>query len=493
MKFSLAQWFWLGILRLILIKVRRIQARLEGDTMTTSLCGDEMTRSSFAPIAGRSRPGAALCALFATAVWLSPFSIANARADEADQANPADQGTEVAQYYTIEVPSRRDMVERGKTVVQRPRPDYLPLGVRAGSFIIRPRMAVRETFTDNVFSSNSSEKSDFITRFVPSVSVSSDWNNHSLSAFANANIGRHRKYSFEDYEDYTLGASGRLDVRRSTNIRARVETRRRHETRDSPDDTGGRTPTEFDVHIGQIEGYQRFNRLNFTLGVGVERYDFHNSTTRDRDEYTTFLRTGYEVIQNYEAFLRLAYNIRDYDAGSDSNGLDHDSHGYEAVAGIKIDFGGITFGDFFLGYRKQEYDASVFNSSDGPVIGAEITWNVTPLTTLVGTITGQLQESTLSDGMGGFASGSFNTTFGLNAQHELLRNLILQGDLRYSNNDYKGIDRTDDTYFAGLSANYLMNRNFYLQGGLGHRQRESNISGSGYKENVVYLRLQAQY
>jgi hypothetical protein len=389
------------------------------------------------------------------------------------------------------------MDKRGKTVVQRWRPQYAPLGVRAGSFVIHPSLTIAEIYSDNIFRTSTSETSDFVTRFIPRVRVSSDWNNHSLSAVASGNIGRYQDNSFEDYEDYTLGVGGRLDVRRGTNVKARLRTRRRHEDRSSPDDAGGRHPTEYDVHSAELEGFHRLNRLNFTLGFGLDQYDFEDSSTgvgtinnddRDRDVITTFLRVGYQVIPNFEAFLRMTYNNRDYRDGMDDAMVDRDSDGYEAVAGVRIDFGGITFGDFFLGYRKQMYESATLNDVGGPSVGADITWNVTPLTTFVGSISREIRETT-----SGGASGSFFTTVAVNAQHELLRNLILEGDLSYSNNDFRGTSRSDDFLRGGLSANYLMNRYFSVRGGYEYRERESNIVGADYTENVVFVRLLAQY
>jgi hypothetical protein len=438
----------------------------------------------------------------AAAVWLAPGTAGKAWAQEADEAKSSDSGTQIAQYYGIEVPQRRNMVRRGKTVLERWRPDYIALGVRAGSFIIRPGIDVQETYSDNIFRTPAMEEADFITRFMPRVSASSDWNNHSLSVFGRGDIGRYKDNSFEDYEDYTFGARGRLDVLRSTNVKARLETKKRHEDRSSPDDAGGRHPTEYYAHIGQLEGYHRLNRLNFTLGAGVERFDFKDSSTglatinnddRDRDEYEVSLRVGYEVISNYEAFVRATYNIRDYDAGMDDSGIDRDSDGYEAVAGIKVDFGGITFGNFFVGYRRQSYESPLFNASGGPVVGADITWNVTPLTTILGSIKREIRESTTGDGFGSFASGSFYTNGEISAQHELLRNLILEAQLGLSNNDFKGISRSDDLFYGGVSANYLLTRNFALRGGYRYRSRDSDVAGSDYNENVVFVRLQASY
>lgn len=462
-----------------------------------SLCGGNVKRSSSAPFPEQLRSGTAFCAALSLAVWLCPFSAAYGGNDELEQS-PA----QLAQSG-IEVPSRVVTVQRGRTVLERERPELDPLGIRVGSFILSPSLSVHQEYNDNIFATETDTESDFITRILPELSLRSDWNNHSLAFFGSGNIGRYWDNSAEDFEDFNVGTSGRLDVRRDTWVRARAEYQDRHEERSSPDDVGGDEPTEYNVSIGRLEGFHRLNRLSFTLGGAIERFDFDdvgtslgttiNNDDRDRDEYEASLRVGYELVPSYEAFVRGAYLIRDYDSGTDDAGRDRDSDGFEVVAGVSIDFGGITFGDFFAGYRQQEYDDPTLDKVSGPVVGADITWNVTPLTTFIGTVSREIRESTTGDGMGNFASGRFFTTVGVSAQHELLRNLLLGADVSYSNDDFKGIDRSDDIYRFGLDANYMMFRNLYLRGGYRFRSRDSEFAGADFAENIVFIRLQAQY
>ncbi len=200
---------------------------------------------------------------------------------------------------------------------------------------------------------------------------------------------------------------------------------------------------------------------------------------------------------DYEAFVRAAYSEVNYYDELDSAGKDRDNQGYEVVAGVAVDFGGILFGDFFAGYMRREYDTDtgVGNLPKvlGPTVGADITWNVTPLTTFIGTIKREIRESTTGDGMGSFASGRFVTTAGVSAQHELLRNLLLGANVSYSDDDYKGIDRNDNVLQFGLNANYMMHRNLYLRAGYKYRAKDSDVAGADYVENVVFVRLQVQY
>jgi hypothetical protein len=461
-----------------------------------------MGRSGAFRLGGRCGSGAALSVAVLLAAWGVPFAPAYGN-DGTDgvQVSEGPQPPEQVAQAAIEVPSRITTVPRGQTVEERRRPDLDPLGVPVGTFVLFPSISLEEQYSDNIFATEDGTIDDFITRILPRATLRSNWNNHSLSIFGSGDIGRYADNGAEDYEDYTAGANGRFTILRDTWLQGRAEYQQRHEDRGSPDDVGGVEPTVYNAMLTQLTGFHRLNRLNFTLSGTVERLDFDdvatggggtiNNDDRDRYEMETSLRVGYEVVPNYEAFVRGGYLKRTYDDISDA-GLDRDNDGYEIVAGISVDFGGITFGDFFAGYRTQEYDDPMLKSVSGPSVGGEITWNVTPLTTIIGTLSRTIEESTNGDGMGNFASGRFLTAAAVSAQHELRRNLILGANIGYQNDDYEGISRTDETLRFGINANYMMYRNLYIRGGYSVRSRDAEL-GTDYVENVVFVRLQAQY
>jgi hypothetical protein len=414
-----------------------------------------------------------------------------------NQADASLDDTAQLAARAYEVPKRDVEVPRGETVTGRKRPELDPLGVRAGTFFIYPKLELEESYSDNIFADEDDEESDFITRILPSLRIDSDWANHALSLEGGADVGRYLDNTDEDFEDFHFGASGRVDVRRSTNVRARVRYQALHEDRGSPEDVNGVEPTEFDIFSGDVRGFHNFGRVNVTLGGTFDRYDFDdvattgppiNNDDRDRDEVEGSLRVGYEIVPEYEAFIRGAYNFRDYDSGLDDSGVNRDSDGFEVVVGLEADFGGIVFGDFFAGYKSQNFDDASLNTVDGPLVGADITWNVTPLTTIVGTASRLIRETTQAG-----VSGRFLTTVGLSADHELLRNLLLGADVSVSHDDFEGIDRTDLIYQAGVNAKYMLNRYFYVSGGYDLRMRDGDSSADDFTENIFFIRLRAQY
>lgn len=385
--------------------------------------------------------------------------------------------------------------ERGETVLTRRRPEYDPIGVRMGGFMLYPELGLQQSYNSNIFATSSNEQSDFITSVEPSLDLRSNWNNHALNLHADSQVVSYWDNDDENYTDYTLSADGRIDVLRDLRLFAGAGYQIRHEPRSSPDNQGGTEPTEYSVTGANLGAEKDFNRLSFRLDGKTERYEYDNVRTsagtvidqsgRDRDQHEIGLRTSYEIAPLRKVYLITNVNTRDYDTLT--GGFNRDSDGYLVGAGTQYDLTGLVFLDAYAGYRSQDYSDSRLREMSGWASGIKVTWNVTPLTTVTGTLDRDIQETTQAN-----ASGYFQTKAELRVDHELLRNLILTASLGYQNDDFQGISRDDDYTLAGLGAKYLINRNFTLSGGYGYRSRDSNVTGGDFDENVVMVRLGAQ-
>ena len=433
-------------------------------------------------------PGLILGDVFATDLEPTPY---------------VDEAVQIAQGVTTYERRRRllDRPGRGDSVRGRARPQFDPLGVRLGAFVLLPTLAVQEQYETNIFAQQNNEEDDFLTRILPNVVLRSDWNNHLLQFEGGGDVGRYADNSDENYEDYFIGASGRLDILRTTALSLRTRYRRLHESRESPDDVGAGAadePTELDSYSANAALSHDFGRFNATLGGSFLRLHFDDPDAvgggsvvehdRDRNVYTGSLRLGYEIVPAYEAFILGAYNVRDYDGTENGTGVDRDSHGIALSLGMDVDFGGIIFGEFFAGIRRQEYDDPTLSSLTGFGGGADITWNVTGLTTITGTLTGDIRETTQAG-----ASGRLVSRGELGVDHELRRNVILGATANLARDDYEGINRTDYIYGGTASALYLINR--YLRGAFEYefRQRDGDASNNDFTNHVFMLRLALQY
>jgi len=441
----------------------------------------------------------------ADAIDLSDPIWAEVLTSDSDGSADAGRAIQIAQGVTTYEQRRRqvDRPRRGETVTGRARPQYDPLGVRMGSFVLLPELTVQEQYETNIFFTENNEEDDFITRVMPGLRLRSDWNNHQLQLESGADLGFYADNTDEDFQDYFVGASGRVDIKRSTQLRLRTRYRRDHESRESPDDAdavaGMRVadePTKMDLYSAGASLRHDFGRLNATVGGSFDRVSFKdpdaigggsiNEHERDRNIYAGTLRVGYEIQPTYEAFVLGSYNVREYDGLE--GGIDRDSDGYGIALGMEIDFGGLIFGEFYVGYLTQRYDDSTLDDLNGVGGGADITWNVTGLTTITGSLLGDVRETTATG-----ASGRLVGTGEIGVDHELRRNIILGANINATRDDYEGINRTDWIYGAGADATYLINR--YLRGGVEYefRQRDAESSVNDFTNHVFLIRLGLQY
>jgi hypothetical protein len=393
-------------------------------------------------------------------------------------------------------PRAPEEVLRGDTVAGRARADYDALGQRVGGFILYPDLQVQEAYNSNIFYTDTNKTRDFITTINPNLDLRSNWNQHALNMHFDANIVRYAHTSSENYEDYTVAADGRVDILHDARGYGGGAYRVRHEPRYSPNNIFGATePTEYSDIAANLAGEKEFNRLSFRLDGNYDKYTYQDvrsnsgaliqQSLRDHDEKQVSLRTGYEFAPLRQVYLLTAVNSRDYDTTSDIFGFDRSSTGYTVAVGARYDVTGVIFADGFIGYREQDYKDPRLATASGMSGGAALTWNVTRLTTVTGSIVRDVQETVISG-----ASSYFGTRFALGVDHELLRNLILNGNVSYENDAFEGISRSDDLYSAGAGARYLINNNFWLSGGYQYLTRKSDAS-TNFDDNVIFGRIAA--
>lgn len=123
---------------------------------------------------------------------------------------------------------------RNTSVQQRSRPDYEAPGVRAGAFLIYPRLEVSVARDDNIFASETNEVDDTIVRVRPEVVIESNWSQNFLSAYARGSFNQYDDNSDEDTEEYGVGTAGRIDVSRRSNVGFGADYARSFEPRTAP-------------------------------------------------------------------------------------------------------------------------------------------------------------------------------------------------------------------------------------------------------------------
>jgi hypothetical protein len=183
-----------------------------------------------------------------------------------------------------------------------------------------------------------------------------------------------------------------------------------------------------------------------------------------------------------------------YDTTPDDSGFNRNSSGYEAVGGVKFEISRITDVEVYGGYINADYDDARLSSVGGFTFGGAVNWSPIRPLRLTAYADRTIQETTDAS-----FSGYLATTFGLQASYEFRPNILVDGRVSYSMNEYErvstfaGREREDDIIEAQVGVKYLFTRNYYVNPSYRHTSRDSNVAGQDYDRSLVWLKLGARY
>ncbi len=381
---------------------------------------------------------------------------------------------------------------RGESIFERKRPDYEPVGIKKGGFIISPGVAFSVESDSNIFATDTSagdEESDLVAVVNPGLRVDSDWGRHSLSFRSALRAGTYLENEKQDFTDGIVALNGVYDIARGFNVRAGSSAQHLHEERGTPNATIGNLdgPTEYFLTVSNLGVHRDMGLISLDLEGNYLRWDYDNNIAvnnndRDRSDVVGIARVGYEFIRGYEIFLRLTGNKRMYDDRIDDAGFARTSDGIEGVVGASFDVTDLITGEAYAGWTQQDYRDVRFNQVEAGVFGTSFLWNVTPLTSLRGTV-----DRSIRDSVTPLLSSFIDTAYRVTVEHELRRNLLLGAYSEFRNYDFQGIDtnRQDQLTEVGFGGRYLVGRNVVVGADYAYRTRASNADNTDYNENIV--------
>ncbi|MCB1969231.1 MAG: outer membrane beta-barrel protein [Geminicoccaceae bacterium] len=375
--------------------------------------------------------------------------------------------------------------------------DFDPLGIRAGSFLIHPQVETDASYDDNIFATNNDETDDIIFGIRPSITAESQWSRHQLDVSLDGDAGLYSDNHDSNFYDAGIGLNGRIDVMRNSAFKVRLFGRRAHEERDDPNESGDKEVTKY-YRTGMDLGYRHnFNRVYIEPTFTFNRVDFEdtrnvNNDDRDSNRYRMRGRVGYAISPRLSVFGEGYMGYVEYDETPNDSGLDRNSENYGGNVGVEVELTGLLTGEASIGYTKQTYDDDDLDNIDSPAANVSLTWLPTQLTTVVGTLSGEIRETTeVVDGDP--ASGIAEAIAQIDVTHELRRNIILTGNIGYIHDDFKGTSRTDKSVKAGAGVRYLLNRNLGVDATYDFSHRNSDSSNNEYTRSIFRIGLVAQF
>jgi hypothetical protein len=407
------------------------------------------------------------------------------------------QSVASAQSQSVDMFAR----DRGVGVRERAKPEYEALGIASGAFTIFPKVQVDAEYNDNIFASGTDEQDDVVFRIQPEVSIESDWSRHALQAFANSVISKHVDFDSEDTTDWTVGANGRLDVVRGSSISAGAQYGHLTEPRTSTNTAQSSvSPIEYDQASAYLSAVRAKGRIRASARADVNSFDYEDGRTtagnlidqsaRDRTAFSLAGRVDYAISPATAVFGQITGNERDYDSAGTITTPARDSSGYEALVGVNFELGAVSRGEIAAGYISQSFDDAAYSDIDGFGGRAQIEWFPTELTTITASASRTIQDAGIIG-----SAGYLSSQVGGKIDHELMRNVIVSGQLNYSEDAYNAVDRDDQRVTTSLAATYLINRYYGVTTTVSYLDQSSDgaLAGPSYDVTRLFVSLVGQF
>jgi len=379
--------------------------------------------------------------------------------------------------------------------------DYQPNGARVGSFTVFPSLTVGLEYTDNAFLEDTNTEDDTIARVRPGILARSNFKRHEVVASLTGNAAFHSNNDDDNTFDYNARLLGTIEASRALRILPEVSYRAGSEQRgDNNVNNLAAEPSTFDVMTGKVQAIYKAGRVTLEAGAGAAYTDFNdfaitgggNATQDDRDRLRidTNARVAYEFRSKTDVFVRGTYSMVDFDNVDPTVLQKRDSDIFSATVGISHRPTERTEATIGAGYIVQNFDNNAFGSVDGFAVNGILAWELSALTTVTGRIERRIDQTTDVT-----ASSELVWSGRLGVRHQLRRNVVLGGDVGYSNRLFEGGTsvRDDDRYEARAQADYYINRNFSVGAQYRFARRISNLAGNGFSENRVQATVTARF
>src|SRR6516164_10475847 len=305
-----------------------------------------------------------------------------------------------------------------RTPQERPS-ELAPIGARLGDFFWFPRGELDQAYNSNIFATATKPTYDFITALTPSFDLLSNFPRNSLNLRADSLLQVYADHPAQNTQDGVVTADGRLDVTAGSYLYGTVLAGHQHISYGSPNSPGNIaqpvTYWEYAATAGYAQGGRRFS---YAVDVGVSAAQFNAAqlvgggvlpqSTQDGTASSAAVTGRYEIIPDYLGYVRVGGSLFDYWHTVPGETRPNFTT-YRVALGLQIlPRNHIIYGEAYAGYLVQNFAQSSLGSTSTPDFGGDLTWAITPLTTL--NFTGLTSFNTGTPGNSACITGTSGTS-----------------------------------------------------------------------------------
>ncbi|SER42724.1 hypothetical protein SAMN05216548_11845 [Faunimonas pinastri] len=389
------------------------------------------------------------------------------------------------------IPARRRSVDR-----EAADDAFAPVGVRVGTFTLRPAIEVGVTASDNP--DGGPDKNPALGAVIaPEATLQSNWSRHSLQIDAKGSDTQFKDKSLDEREA-DVDVKGRIDVSHDTKVNLGASYHYGLQSYTSPDTPSGATERPA-VHTltGQAGVDQTLGRFGIEAAGSVQR-EIHEDVSladgskadlarEDNNAYEGRLRGSYEISPALKPYVEVAVGTRSYDRATDEDGYRRSSVWGDLRGGIIADFGPKLSGELAAGYHHEHFDDDRLADIDAPTASAAILWSPRRLTIVKLGLSTEFRPTTLEGSSESIVYGGT-----LSVVRSIRHDLNVEAGIGYSEEHFEGVDRTDRTFTGYATVAYNLNRDVALIGRYEYENTRSDEPSSTGDSNTVTVRVRLQ-
>jgi len=374
----------------------------------------------------------------------------------------------------------------------------LPGNIHLGSIRLHPQFSVKGLFSDNYFLTANNQKDEWLTIFIPGLTLQVPFRKHTLTLDYRAEIERHSEYSHFDGTFHN--ASGLLELKfaRGLGLNIGYEYKKSRTPPDFEDDT----VDDYHYYNGIVEAlYQFTNRYKVTTAYRHVIKDFQDHENREdnfsMNEGTITLH--YRFLPKTHLLLEYAFSRID---NKDIGDVDTDNDNHHIWMGLEWDPSKKINGRIAGGYTTRKYHHEQGGEDEDTFsMGGNLTYFFSRFITASLKLERQIIQTERTSDQSFYGIHYIRTGGNLSLNYKIpfltngFRNSSTTIKGLYYNDDYSRgrtrIRKRDDDRYGGsvqLSLKYWDDR---LDLTLNYRYLEnsSNISLEDYEENRFFVQF----
>jgi hypothetical protein len=380
--------------------------------------------------------------------------------------------------------------------------EFAPLGLRMGDFSWYPRGELDQAYNNNIFATATSLTGDSISALTTSFDLLSNFSQNSLNLHAGSLAQIYAGHPAQNTQDGVISTDGTLNVTAGSFLYGTAYVAHQHIAYGSPNSPGAiAEPVTYWTYNADAGYYAGGRRLTYGVDFGVSAAQYNAAqlvgggvlpqSSQNAISYSAAVRAGYEIIPDYVGYIRVGGSLFDYlrVPGGVTN---PNFSTYQIDLGLQIlPNNHIIYGDAYVGYLIQNFAQSSLGSTSTPDFGGDLTWSITPLTTLIFSGLTTFYTGTPGTSIPTAGNSYLYRSLSVSVNHQLLPNLQLSLIGSYINNTFQGISRAADNIFlVNASVRYQVNRNLYLGGDVFFAEQTGSFS---FSQNIFTIRVGTQF